>query len=470
MSPRPLLRPLHAVARRSLLRNSGFLMGTTVMTSALGYAYWLIAAHNWSSSTVGFAAGAISTFTLVGFVFSLGVAPAYVQMLPRFTDPAELDQFFSSGLLTTTAASLVAGLAVVTVLPMWAPHFHELRQPAVAAAFVAGCGLSTTCVALDGCFVALRRSSGQFRRNFVFAVAKMGLLLLPVLALRRPGPASILWTWDAALLASAVVAVVILERLGMHLAVPRRSGLRGLFVHRHTMLGYQLGSLGAWLPPFVFPALVIGIVGTRQNAYVYFTWSVAGVLFMVSTSIGLALFAEGAHREDLRRQTRLGVTTMTAVLIPLTALTFVFARQILLLFGSEYAAHGTTLLRIFAVGALADAVTNTYVGIRNAQRRLVEVALLNFTMAAIAIGGTAALLRTWGIDAVGWSWTAAQVAGCAWVFVMVLRGVVHRDDVHGGAAVHDTVLDAVHDDVPDGARADVSVLPINAMSTATKVT
>jgi len=454
MPPRPLLRPLQAVARRSLLRNSGFLMGTTVMTSALGYAYWLLAAHSWSSSTVGFAAGAISTFTLVGFVFSLGVAPAYVQMLPRFSDPSELDQFFSSGLVTTTAASVVAGLVVVLVLPVWAPHFHELRQPGVAAAFVAGCGLSTTCVALDGCFVALRRSSGQFGRNTIFAIAKMGLLLLPVLALRRPGPASILWTWDVAMLASAVVAIVMLERLGMHLAVPRRSGLRGLFVHRHTMLGYQIGSLGASLPPFVFPALVIAILGTRQNAYVYFTWSIAGILFMVSTSIGLALFAEGAHREDLRRQTRLAATTMAAVLVPATALMLVFAPQILSLFGPEYAAHGTTLLRIFAVGALADAVTNCYVGIRNAQRRLVDVAVLNFVVAAIALGGAATLLRTWGIVAVGWSWAAAQGVGCIWVVVMAVRGTVHRDEVHHAPPCSD----------------DVSVLPINAMSAATKTT
>jgi O-antigen/teichoic acid export membrane protein len=454
MSPRLLLRPLRAAARLSLLRNSGFLMGTTVMTSALGYAYWLIAAHSWSSSTVGFAAGAISTFTLVGFVFSLGVAPAYVQMLPRFTDAADLDQFFSSGLVTTTAASLVAGVVVVTVLPQWAPHFHELRQGSVAAAFVAGCGLSTTCVALDGCFVALRRSSGQFGRNVVFAVAKIGLLLLPVLVLRRPGPASILWTWDAALLASAIVAIVMLERLGMHLAIPRRSGLRRLFVHRHTMLGYQLGSLGASLPPFVFPALVIAILGTRQNAYVYFTWSIAGILFTVSTSIGLALFAEGAHREDLRRQTRLAATTMTAVLVPLTALMLVFAGQILSVFGHEYATRGTMLLRIFAIGALADAVTNCYVGIRNAQHRLIEVAVLNFVIAAIALGGSAALLRRWGIDAVGWSWMAAQATGCVWVAVMALRGAIHHDG------------DDHHGDVRDGA----SVRAINVMSATTNTT
>lgn len=464
MSPRALpqsrlLRPLHAVAQLSLLRNSGFLMGTTVMTSILGYAYWLLAAHKWSSANVGLAAGAISTFTLVGFVFSLGVAPAYVRMLPRFSDRAELDQFFSSGLVTTTVASVAAGVAVVAVLPVWAPHFHELRQPSVAAAFVAGCGLTTTGVALDGCFVALRRSSGQFRRNLAFAVAKISLLLGSVLVLRRPGPASILWTWDAAVFVSAILAIVLLERLGMHLAIPRRSGLRRLFVHRHTMLGYQLSSLGASLPPFIFPALVIALLGTRQNAYVYFTWSIAGVLFMVSTSIGLALFAEGAHREDLRRQTRLAMKTTALVLLPLTAVMLLLAGRILSLFGHEYATHGTTLLRIFAIGGLADAVTNCYVGIRNAQHRLVEVATLNLMMAAIAVGGSALFLRTWGIDAVGWSWTTAQLVGCAWVAVAALRGAVHHDDdTH-----HEFDLRAALDEEP-------STRAMSAMSAAAKTT
>ena len=419
--------------RVSLLRNSGFLMGTTVATSALGYAYWLLAAHNYNSDNVGLAAGAISTFTLVGYVFSLGVAPAYVRMLPRFTDSAELEQFFSSGLVTTTAASIIAGLVVVGVLPVWSQHFASLRHANDGTAFVIGCGLTTACVAFDGCFVALRRSSRQFSRNLTFAAAKMAFLLLPVILLAHPGSPTILWTWDGAQAVSALLAVAMLRRLGMRLAIPRRSGLRGLFVHRHTMLGYQVGSLGAWLPPFVFPALVIAIAGSRQNAYVYFTWSVAGILFMVSTSIGLALFAEGANREDLRRQTRIAAWVMTGVLLPLTVIVLVFARQILGVFGQEYATHGTTLLRIFAIGAVADAITNCYVGIRNAQHRLAEVAALNLTMAIVAIAGAGALLHAWGIEAVGWSWTTAQVIGCVWVGVVLLsrRRPGHETDVDG---------------------------------------
>src|SRR3954468_6567248 len=111
-------------------------MGTTIATSILGYAYWLLAAHNYSSSEVGLAAGAISTFTLVGYVLSLGVAPAYVRMLPRFRDPAEVAEFFASGLAATVTASVAAGAAVVGLLPLVAHHFNALQEPSLALAFV----------------------------------------------------------------------------------------------------------------------------------------------------------------------------------------------------------------------------------------------------------------------------------------------------------------------------------------------
>jgi O-antigen/teichoic acid export membrane protein len=129
---------------------------------------------------------------------------------------------------------------------------------------------------------------------------------------------------------------------------------------------------------------------------------------------------------------------MTVVLLPLTTVVLLFAGPILELFGHEYATHGTTLLRIFAVGALVDAVTNCYVGIRNAQHRLAEVAALNLTMAVIAIAGAAALLPVWGIEAVGWSWTTAQLVGCLWVAVVVLGRRSRPGTGADGAAAHES--------------------------------
>jgi O-antigen/teichoic acid export membrane protein len=79
------------------------------------------------------------------------------------------------------------------------------------------------------------------------------------------------------------------------------------------------------------------------------------------------------------------------------------------------------LLRICALGALPDAVTNAYVAVRQAQRRLRAAVGLNFAMAGIALVGAAFLMPHWGINGVGWAWTGAQTLGALWVISRALH-------------------------------------------------
>ena len=424
----------HRVTGHSLLRNSGFLMGTTVVTSLLGYTYWLLAAHTYPSPEVGFATGTMSTFTLVGYVFSLGVAPLFVRALPRLSVGKEWNAFVSAGFVVTAATAGTAGLLTALLLPPWVPNFGRLHHLGMAIAFITGCIATAVGVAADGMFVSMRRSDRQFARNFAFAAAKIPLLVAPVLLWPRVGGAAIIWTWDAALWASVALAFVLLRRLRPEFRFAPRRGLQPILRNGRLMLAYQLSWLGGWLPVFAFPILVVAEAGLRSNAYFYFTWSIGGVFFMVSTSVSAALFAEGTNRPDVHRQARLALKVTSAILLPMTVVTLLFAHEILLVFGREYADHGAGLLRICALGALPDAVTNAYVAVRQAQRRLRPAVTLNFAMAALALIGATLLLPRWGINAVGWSWTGAQAAGALWVTSGVLRRRRAGRPARGGRA------------------------------------
>lgn len=418
---RTSLRQLAASANQhSLVRNSGFLMCTTVATSLLGYVYWLIAAHTFAASQVGFAVGIVTALTLVGSVFSLGVSPLFVRMLPRLA-PKEWSAFFCAGLLVASSAAGLAGLVAGALVLPRLPHFQDLHDPRLLLAFVVGCFATAGCLAFDGCFISLRRSDRQFARNLSFAAMKVPLLAAPVLVVRHPTASVVVWTWDAALVGSAVLGWFLLEPLRPHVRFAPLEGLRPFLRQSRVMLTYQLGWLGGWLPVFVFPIMVVAERGAREDAYFYFTWSIGAVFFMVSTSIASALFAEGSNRQDLEHQARLALRVMAAALLPLTILTAIFAHDLLDLFGRQYADHGTALLRICALGALPDAVTNTFVAVRQAQKRLQSVVLLNAAMAAIALLGAGLLLPVWGINAVGWSWTFAQSVGAGWIVISVLR-------------------------------------------------
>src|SRR5947209_13850301 len=85
-SPSPWL-PIQSLSQRlrsdSLLRNSIYIMGSTVATSAIGYLYWVVAAHIYSVYEVGLASAFISAMTLTSTFANLGLGSALVQMLPR---------------------------------------------------------------------------------------------------------------------------------------------------------------------------------------------------------------------------------------------------------------------------------------------------------------------------------------------------------------------------------------------------
>ena len=83
---------------------------------------------------------------------------------------------------------------------------------------------------------------------------------------------------------------------------------------------------------------------------------------MISPAVCQALLAEGSLRPDeLDARTRTAVALSSGLLVvPLLVYVF-FGRAVLGIFGSTYAANGTTLLRILAISSIPDLVTNVAV-------------------------------------------------------------------------------------------------------------
>ena len=127
--------------------------------------------------------------------------------------------------------------------------------------------------------------------------------------------------------------------------------------------------------------------------------------------------AETSAAIDVQRQVRVAATAILALLLPITIAVILLAHPILSAFGEGYAEHGTALLRINAIAAFPDAITNIYIALMLARRNVRKATLVNFAIGLAAIGGVALTLRPLGINAVGWSWLGAQALG---VLVMVV--------------------------------------------------
>jgi len=394
----------------SLLRNSIYIMGSTIATSATGYLYWIIAAHIYSTKDVGLASAFIAAMTITSTFANLGIGYTLVQMLPHRETDFGWSLTLNAGLVTGTLASLLAGATVALALPFLSPQFAILaKHIAYALVFIVSVPLWTGVTLLDQVFVAERSTGNMLVRNAVFALIKIPLVVLLV----QVGAYGIFISWILALAVTLILGILLLKSC---LKRTYRLALRGIVGQVRQMLsslaGHYFITLGGTLPMYLLPIFVTVKLSATANAYFYTTWMLGSIFFMVSSAVSMSLFAEGSHMaDDVLGKARSSAVIISVLVVPAMLITCLGGRYILLLFGPNYAQHSLLLLIILALGAVPDSITNIYVSVLRVQRRLRHAALLNLGMATLALALAWILLPMLGIAGAGWAWLTAQSAG-----------------------------------------------------------
>jgi O-antigen/teichoic acid export membrane protein len=420
------------VRSSSLHRNSAWIMVTIVLTSALGYAYWLAAARLFPAAQIGLANGLVSLMTITAILANLGTAPALVQRLPARHDVEEWSTTLSASLIGGALAGAAAGAAVLLALPLLSPALAAARsEPLLDLLFLAGTSACICSTVLDYAFLAERRSGAMAARGAAFACAKIPLAVLPAIAFGTAhGTVLIFGSWVLAYAISCAAGLALLVprlRPGFRLRV--RGTVRELRRSGGLLAGNYLISLGNALPIYLLPVVVVTRLSAAANAYFYITWMVGGIFFMISSAIGSSLFAEGSNDPSrLAAATRSSVRLTALMLAPAILLVLAAGEEILALFGPAYASNGTHLLWVLTIAAIPDAITNLYVPVLRVRRRLPAAGALTLAMAAVAIAGAWVVAPSGGITGIGIAWLLAQALGSAWVAwdILLTRQLLRR--------------------------------------------
>jgi O-antigen/teichoic acid export membrane protein len=411
-----VLRSIGQARTDSLIRNSMFIMATTVVSAAFGYAFWLLAARMCSPAIVGLTAAATSASNIMLLLSSLGVGGTLIQSLPRQPKETEWSATFWAGLATVTILAVALSGIGVVLLPLISPELMVLRSAACAAVFVVGTVTLTMGATLDYVYVAERRANIAFSRNFAVGVVKV--LMLGVLALvLGPNTLRLLGAWGVAAVFGLGFGVALLVR---HVGVarpPRLSILaRTARGFRARVTGHGLIGMGAGLLPYLLALVVTARLSAQDNAYFYTTWMLAGLVMVVAPAFSNSLFAEGMHRpEEIGALARSAFKIMGVILVPGLLAILVLGGTLLSAFGHAYTDHAVGLLRLAVLASIPDAVVQVYVGVLRVEARLSAAATL---LLAIGIG---TLVISWfllplvGISAVGWAFVAMQLCGCVYV-------------------------------------------------------
>jgi O-antigen/teichoic acid export membrane protein len=414
---------LRRLGEQSLFRNSLYIMGTTAVTSLLGFVFWLIAARTLSATEVGRSAALVSAMVFVSVLTNLGLGQVFVSRLASRAPGREWSRTVTTGLALAAAASLAGGAVAAVLLPTLIPALKGSLHPAAFLLVPLGVVGVACSLVIDYACIAERHARLSFTRNAVAGVVRTGLVPLAGVV-PFEGTTWILIVFDASFLLINLMALFReLPALG-HDFRPSLAGWRQeLGEIRGLIAGHQSINLGAQASSYLLPVLVSARLGPEDNAYFYTTFMLASAIFFIAPAIGNALFAEGAHEpEQLGRDVR-RAARQVAMLAGPPALALILAGPLILgLFGPEYAEEGDTLLLILIAAALFDAVLQLALAVLRARHRLQDAALATWATLVVSIAGTWFLLPPLGLEGAGLGWALGKVVGVLAAGFFLLRG------------------------------------------------
>ncbi|MFC7999782.1 lipopolysaccharide biosynthesis protein [Streptomyces rochei] len=417
----------------SLFKNAYFLMLSTGVSAVLGLGFWLVAARYYSEEAVGQGSAAIAAMRLLASITATTMIGAVVRFVPRAGRA-------TGGLVwrAYAASSVVVALAAVVfllTLDLWGASYAPLGSAGAGALFVAACVAWALLTLQDGVLTGLRKAEWVPAGNAVFSVGK--LVLLAVFATTLP-VLGIFVSWAVAIAFSTLpLGWLIFRRLiprqaaADHDVEPPKVREMGRF-----LAGDSLGALFSLAMINLLPVMVAVNFTAAENGYFYVAYTVGGTMEFMAINMASSLTAHASH--DPRRLAdgvRGALRRMTLLLVPVVLVLIVLAPQILAPFDEDYAEHGSTVLRLLALGALPRIVVELYIGVLRVQGRTGVLAAVQGTMCVLVLGSAAVLFTPAGIAGAGWAVLGGMTVvavGC----VPGLRAVLRGGDGGGPGAGH----------------------------------
>jgi O-antigen/teichoic acid export membrane protein len=393
-------------------------MANTVVTTGLGFFFWMIVARFYHDADVGLGVAIISAMGLLASLSKLGFDVGLIRFLSKAEKPVEL---INSCLTIPVVVSLFIAVVFVIGVNIWSPALTLIRENVIfAVAFILFTVFFTLSSITDSIFIAKRRAGFVLSKNTIISLLKIALLFILVLFFRAFG-----------IVSSLGIATTITVIIYLLIALPRvQSGYKPMFkidpsvirdVRRYSISNYVIGLLGA-APGLILPILIVNRLGAENNAYYYMSSMIAGLLFIIPSAVSQSLFAEGSHFEDqLERNVRRSYKFIFILLIPAVLILLLCGKWLLMAFGPDYSENGLLLLRVLAISSVFTGINSVYTTVLLVKRRLGElIALVSFTSVSSLVA-IYFLTPTTGIVGVGYAMMAANGIISAYVIIVLKR-------------------------------------------------
>lgn len=387
-------------------------MAATIVTSVLGYAFWVVAARRFPAASIGEAGAGVSAMAFASLLGAVGGGSAIIAELPGKRRPHDWSATVTNVLVFISATSAVAALATVLVLAQTGHSAFLYHNRWWVAAFVVGVVATTAIQLLEDIWVVERQAGWFLGASTVFAVAKLIIVAIPVIAVFAA--TGILFTWSAVLAATVMGSLLVLGH--MYGFRPRLTGFRRqIWSMRETLTGNYVITVGDQITLYLLPVLVALRVSPAAAGWFYAAWKIGGFYPVFASAVGSTTFAEGSHQPHRALPVAISGMKMVLPLITLGAAVTIFGGHLVLrVFGAGYATHAYMLLVLLSLAAFPDAVVNIYRSVLRVQRRYVTASVICWAISVSRVVLTWLALARWGIEGAGWAWLITETVGAIW--------------------------------------------------------
>lgn len=410
-------------ANSVILINAGSLIGTSVITSLLGFVYWWFAARYFAPDIVGLANAIISAMTFLGTLGTLGFGTLLVGELP--IQRGKEFSLIITALLLVGFVGVCLGIGYALLAPYLSTAFEVLGANVVnIALFASGVGLTAITFVLDQAIIGMLRGELQLWRNTFFAATKLVALFAVGFWLSHITGLTIYATWMIGNLCSLAVLAgfVVVKRGGARKGYrPQWSFLRkfGTTALRHHLLNMTIGA-----PYLILPVLITVILSATMNAQFYIAWNLASIGNTISTALATTLYAVSAAQPStrvhkLRMTMLLTVTTCVLITVPL----FFDTGQVLGLFGHSYSVQAAWSLRILSLESFPFIIKNYYSLLSRIHNRVGHTTLLSVGTGVLELGASTIGALLGGVNGLSLGWSVAICIEAIYMFPTIYRAL-----------------------------------------------
>lgn len=388
----PNFRTIVGLASDPLYRTSFFMAFSSIFNAGCGFFFWIIAARIYTVEQVGLATALISSLGLVLLFSRLGLDFSIIRFFPT----GDKNRIFSTSLIITTLASLLAGLAYIFLIDLLAPTLAFLREPCYLVAFLL-IGAANSVAAITGnAFVADRKAENYFLQNIFMALRIP--LLIPLAFL---GTFGIFGSTGLAFIVASIFALIMLLRS----LISIRPEIDGEFIKRSFKFSSwnYVSNILSTAPTLVLPIMVLNILGEAEAAKYYIAFTMGNLVLIIPSSLGTSLFVEGSHGEGLKKSVIRAGAASLALLVPAVLALFILGDGLLGMLKGEYI-EASGLLKIIALSSFPVTVYSLFIPIQNVRMRVEGVVKLNALRCTLLLGLSYLMIQEYGIMGVGYAW------------------------------------------------------------------